>query len=88
MNLTEQFQDAQARVTQLPSAPDSDVMLQLYSLFKQGTVGDVDGKKPGMLDFIKKAKYEAWETRKGLSKEAAMQEYIELVNSLEAKAKK
>lgn len=88
MELEQKFKDAQQRVTQLPSAPDSGVMLQLYSLFKQSTAGDVSGKKPGMLDFIAKAKYEAWEGRKGLSKEAAMNEYVQLVDNLVKQASK
>lgn len=38
-----------------------------------------------MLDFTGKAKWEAYEKRKGMSKEAAMQAYIDLVAALKAK---
>ena len=48
-----------------------DEFLQLYSLFKQATVGDINTNRPGMLDFKGKAKWDAWEKVKGKSKEDA-----------------
>jgi acyl-CoA-binding protein len=62
-----------------------DELLQIYSLFKQGTVGDNNTEKPGMLDFKGKAKWEAWNKLKGKSKEQAQTEYIELARTLLAK---
>ncbi|MNT99082.1 Acyl CoA binding protein [compost metagenome] len=59
-------------------------MLQLYSLFKQATAGDVTGERPGMMDFINRAKYDSWEKLKGQSAEEAMQNYINVVKSLMA----
>jgi len=41
-----------------------DNKLALYSLYKQGTVGNNTTPKPGMLDFKGKAKWEAWNKRK------------------------
>lgn len=58
---------------------------QLYGLFKQATVGDNNDAKPGMFDLKGKYKWEAWNKRKGLSKEDAQKEYIELVEKLKAK---
>lgn len=58
--------------------------LQMYALFKQATEGDVSGKKPGMMDFVARAKYTAWEELKGSSAEAAMQKYINEVEALKA----
>lgn len=55
--------------------------LQMYALYKQATEGDVSGKKPGMMDFVARAKYSAWEELKGKTKEQAMQKYI---NEVEA----
>ena len=78
MSLEEKFQKAQLDVKKLPSQPN-DVLLTMYALFKQATLGDATGKKPGMFDIVAKAKFEAWEGKKGLSKDAAMQEYIALV---------
>jgi len=62
--------------------PDNETMLKLYALFKQATIGDVEGKRPGFTDMIGRAKYDAWAGMKGKSTDEAMQEYAALVNSL------
>jgi acyl-CoA-binding protein len=82
MSLEEQFEQASKDVHTLKERPGNDVLLNLYSLHKQASVGDVNGDEPGMFDFIAKAKYNAWATKKGLSREDAMQQYVDLVNSL------
>ena len=83
MELKEQFEKAVADSKLLPSKPDNETLLQLYSLYKQGTEGDVNVDPPGnMFDFVGTAKYEAWAALKGKSNEAAMQQYIELVTKL------
>ncbi|MCK5789345.1 MAG: acyl-CoA-binding protein [Alcanivorax sp.] len=56
--------------------PDNNMKLEFYALFKQATEGDVKGKKPGITDFVGRAKYGAWEKLKGMSAEKAMQTYI------------
>lgn len=76
------FEFAQQRVKQLAQTPSPEQLLALYSLYKQATVGDVTGARPGMLDFKGRAKYDAWAGRRGTSKTAAMQEYVELVQRL------
>ena len=81
-DLKSRFEKACAAAKSLPSRPDNDTMLQLYALYKQGSSGDVAGKKPGMLDFVGVAKYEAWEGLKGLSQDDAMTLYIDLVSEL------
>ena len=80
--INSQFEQAAVTVKSLPERPDNDTMLQLYALFKQGSSGDVSGKKPGMFDFVGVAKYDAWERLKGLSSDDAMQQYIDLVTKL------
>lgn len=50
---------------------------QFYGLFKQATVGDVNTPKPGMMQFVEKAKWTAWESNKGKSSEQAKKEYVE-----------
>lgn len=82
MTLEQQFTDAQARVKTLSTSPDTSTLLSLYALFKQASAGDVEGKRPGMLDLRGRAKYDAWAGKKGLAKPAAMQAYISLVNQL------
>ena len=85
MPLAEDFAAAQARVKQLSRTPSNDELLELYSLYKQGTSGDVQGSRPGMLDFKGRAKYDAWAKRKGTSKDNAMTAYVALVGKLAAK---
>ena len=85
MDLSERFNDAQTRVKQLAKAPDTDDLLALYALFKQGTTGDATGSRPGMMDFKGRAKFDAWTTKKGLSKDAAMEAYVALVDKLSKK---
>lgn len=76
------FDEASKKVHTLKERPSNDILLNLYSLHKQASVGDVHGEKPGMFDFINAAKYNAWASKKGLSREDAMQQYVDLVNNL------
>ncbi|HEX2872591.1 MAG TPA: acyl-CoA-binding protein [Polyangiaceae bacterium] len=85
MALSDDFAAAQVRVKQLSKTPDASELLELYALFKQGTVGDVSGERPGMLDFKGRAKYDAWASKKGGSKDGAQQSYVALVEKLAAK---
>lgn len=76
------FEKAQQDVKTLTSRPSNDDMLFLYSHFKQASAGDVSGKRPGMLDMVGRAKYDAWAKLKGTAKDAAMQGYISKVEAL------
>jgi acyl-CoA-binding protein len=82
MALPEDFANAQARVKTLARTPDNDALLELYALYKQATAGDVEGKRPGMMDFKGRAKFDAWTAKKGTAKDAAMEAYIALVDRL------
>ena len=66
----------------LPRKPDDQTLLQLYAYYKQATIGDVSGKRPGFTDIVGRAKYDAWSKLKGKPEETAMQFYIELVERL------
>lgn len=83
-DLKKRFEAAAQAVKKLDEDPGNDVKLQLYALYKQGSEGDVEGRRPGFTDMIGRAKYDAWAKVKGMSSEAAMQKYIELVKSLGA----
>jgi diazepam-binding inhibitor (GABA receptor modulator, acyl-CoA-binding protein) len=85
MALSDDFAAAQTKVKTLSKTPDASELLDLYALFKQGTVGDVSGDRPGMLDFKGRAKYDAWAGKKGTAKDGAMQSYVSLVEKLAAK---
>jgi acyl-CoA-binding protein len=80
--LEDQFKAAQAEVQRLSERPDNDTLLELYSFYKQATEGDVAGDKPGAFDFKARAKYDAWEARKGMKREVAMKAYVRLVEHL------
>jgi acyl-CoA-binding protein len=81
-DLLAQFEKAAKDVKGLPERPDNDTMLRLYSLYKQGSEGDVSGDKPGFFDFVGSAKYEAWEKLQGMSRVQAQKKYVDLVKSL------
>ena len=67
---------------ELPVKPSNENMLELYALNKQATIGDINAEKPAMFDFVAAAKYNTWNTKKGITKEDAMQKYIDLVEGL------
>ena len=82
MTTQEEFEAASQRAQQLPAKPANRVLLQLYALYKQATEGDVSGDRPGGFDFKAIAKYDAWNGLRGLSKDAARQQYVALVGEL------
>lgn len=81
-NLQAQFEKAAQDVKKISSQPSNDTMLLLYAYYKQATAGDVSGSRPGFLDMVGRAKYDAWAKIKGTAKEKAMQDYIALVEKL------
>ena len=81
--LKQQFDQAVAQSKQLPERPDNMTLLQIYALYKQASVGDVDGDRPGFTDMVGRAKWEAWNLLKCRTAEQAMQDYIDLIESLQ-----
>lgn len=82
MSDVQAFEQAQKDVKTLTRRPGNDDLLFLYAHFKQATDGDVAGKRPGMLDMVGRAKYDAWAKLKGTGKDQAMQKYIDKVQAL------
>jgi diazepam-binding inhibitor (GABA receptor modulator, acyl-CoA-binding protein) len=84
MDLQEQFEAAFANTKTLTEKPDNETLLSLYSLYKQGTIGDAtEANKPeNAFDFVAMFKYNAWEKLAGMSQQDAMQAYIDVVNKL------
>ncbi len=78
------FKEAAKAVTGLNQLPNSDILLELYSLYKQGSEGDVSGGRPGMVNFKGRAKFDSWKKLAGMDKKEAKSKYIELVESLVA----
>ncbi len=81
-DLKSQFETAAQEAQNLPRRPDNNTLLLLYAFYKQATVGNVSGKRPGFTDPVGRAKYDAWAKQKGLTPEDAMQAYIDLVDRL------
>lgn len=81
-DLNAQFEQAQKDVKTLTERPSNDDLLALYALFKQGSAGDVSGKRPGMLDMVGRAKYDAWAKLAGTDQEDAKQQYVDKVQSM------
>ena len=82
MSLQADFEQAVADSKTLAERPDNMTLLKMYALYKQGSLGDAQGERPGMTDFIARAKWDAWNELKGKSREDAMQKYLDLYNDL------
>lgn len=80
--LKSKFEAAVANSKSLTERPDNSTLLKIYALYKQATVGDNTEKKPGFTDMVGRAKWDAWNGVKGTDAKAAMQEYIDLIESL------
>lgn len=78
--LLQSFKDASELVKQSNKEVSNQVKLQMYSLFKQSTEGDVQGERPGFFYQVQRAKWDAWEALKGTTKETAMQKYVDLAD--------
>lgn len=77
------FEKAVWEGERLSDKPSNETLLQLYSLYKQATIGDVNVEpSENPFDFVAKAKYEAWSALKGKTQQEAQSEYINLVNKL------
>ncbi len=83
MDIKAAFETAIAESKSLSEKPSNETLLQLYSLYKQSTEGDVSGEAPSNpFDFVNKAKYDAWSALKGTTSEESMKQYVDLVNKL------
>lgn len=76
------FDKAMADSKNLSERPDNATLLKIYALYKQGSTGDNTEKKPGFGDMVARAKWDAWNSLKGTSQEDAMQQYVDLIESL------
>jgi diazepam-binding inhibitor (GABA receptor modulator, acyl-CoA-binding protein) len=81
-DLKAKFEKAVADSKSLPEKPDNATLLQIYALYKQASAGDVEGKRPGFTDMVGRAKFDAWAAVKGKATNEAMQEYVDLIESL------
>ncbi|HRK37074.1 MAG TPA: acyl-CoA-binding protein [Burkholderiaceae bacterium] len=80
--LKAQFEAAVANSKNLSERPDNATLLKIYALYKQATAGDNTEKKPGFTDMVGRAKWDAWNKLQGTDSDDAMQQYIDLIESL------
>lgn len=84
MDINQEFEAAIKRADQLTRRPSNEDLLKLYSFYKQGTEGDIQGERPGGFDFKAIAKYDAWASLKGTTRDDAKRTYIHLIETLHA----
>lgn len=90
-DLKSRFHDTVARVQALRDDPPKNhnfkptpaLLTKMYGLYKQATSGDVQGERPSRLKPIERAKYDAHSQLVGVSREEAMQRYMDEVEALE-----
>ena len=82
VDLDQAFESAAAAASNLSQDPGNEVKLKLYGLYKQATVGDAGGKRPGVFDPVGRAKFDAWAQLAGTTPEDAKREYVHLVEEL------
>jgi diazepam-binding inhibitor (GABA receptor modulator, acyl-CoA-binding protein) len=80
--LKAKFEAAAADSKSLSERPDNATLLKIYALYKQGSIGDNAEKKPGFSDMVGRAKWDAWNGLKGTATDDAMQQYVDLIESL------
>merc|ERR1712241_255947 len=86
MGLEEDFQTAVDQVSnKINKTLSNEELLEVYALYKQASIGDCNTSRPGMMDFKGKAKWDAWNGKKGVGQDEAKQKYIELANQLKDK---
>jgi pimeloyl-ACP methyl ester carboxylesterase/acyl-CoA-binding protein len=88
-DIAARFEAAVAKVATAPKdgpiRPSNEMKLKMYALYRQAKDGDVQGKRPGMMDVVGRFKYDAWAELKGTSREDAMRRYVTEVDAIERK---
>ena len=80
-----EFHIAMESVRGLQSLLSEEESLSLYSLYRQAYVGDCNSARGGMVGETALSKWDAWNARRGQTKEEASEEYIAYVEQLKAK---
>jgi len=81
-DLNATFEAAVANSKNLSERPDNATLLKIYALYFQVTAAATTEKKPGFGDMVGRAKWDAWNSLKGTSNDDAMQQYVDLIQSL------
>jgi diazepam-binding inhibitor (GABA receptor modulating acyl-CoA-binding protein) len=80
--LETEFTDHATRVKQLTVRPSDEILLELYSLYKQSTIGNCNTPQPWFYEIENQSKWNAWNARKDQTKEECMRLYINKVKEL------
>ncbi len=75
----EAFNKSVADVKKIKSMSNKE-KLNLYKYYKQVNFGDNNTPKPWAIPLEPRAKWDAWNSIKGMSKEEAMRKYVAIVN--------
>ena len=80
-----EFTAATEYVRRMPANPEAtnEVKLDFYGLFKQAKEGDNKTSQPWAIQVESRAKWDAWTSHAGKSKDAAMKAYIDLLSKIE-----
>lgn len=80
VQLLEEFNNAVNAIKNTPpnSSLTNDVKLNFYKYYKQATIGDCNTTQPWSVQIEARAKWDAWNSIKGTTKEDAMFAYCNL----------
>ncbi|XP_061745878.1 acyl-CoA-binding protein-like isoform X2 [Nerophis ophidion] len=79
------FETAVEEVKVLRTQPKYEEMKELYALYKQATIGDVNFDRPGVFNPTGRGKWDVWNRKKGMTQDEAKVAYVDLVEALKAK---
>lgn len=80
--MQEKFDQAAINVKKLRKSPKNDELVEIYALYKQATIGNVNTADPGIWKKKEKIKWNAWKHKEGTNREKAKQDYVNKVNEL------
>ena len=81
-DINETFQKAAENVKKLTTRPSDKVLLELYGLYKQSTIGNINTPQPWAIQVEQRAKWDAWKSYENMEKNLAMARYIIVVKRL------
>ena len=66
----------------LTTRPSDKVLLELYGLYKQSTIGNINTPQPWAIQVEQRSKWDAWKSYENMEKNLAMTRYIIIANRL------
>ncbi|CAF3726839.1 unnamed protein product [Rotaria sp. Silwood1] len=85
-NLEERFNAAVKTIQNLPATGiiqlSNSTKLNFYGLYKQATLGPCKDSQPSFFNYIARAKWDAWNRYRSMTKEQAMLEYIDEIEKI------